>query len=57
MKKTIIWKGPQRMIPYVGIAERDKRIAMETELANSYIDQGLAIDVKPAKPKPIPQED
>ena len=54
MKKTIIWKGNEGLIPGAGMARPGKPISVDENLADSYISQGKATLPKPAKPK---QED
>jgi len=40
--KQVKWIGEERMIPSVGIGTKGKLLNMPTEMAISYIKQGLA---------------
>ena len=49
MKKTIIWKGPERMLPGIGLGTAGEELTMDAGEADSYVKQGLA-DLKRAAP-------
>lgn len=44
--KTIFWIGPQREIPGFCVANTNKSIIVPESMANSYIKQGLAKEIK-----------
>jgi len=42
MMKTAIWKGPESVLPNIGLAVMGKPIEGEATLIDSYVEQGLA---------------
>ncbi len=40
--KVIVWTGEDRMIPYYGIGEKGSEKTLPEQLANSFVEQGLA---------------
>lgn len=42
VRTEIIWDGPERFIPDVGMAVPSKSLMVETDKAKSFVGQGLA---------------
>ena len=49
--KKIIWTGPDRMLPGIGIAVPGSEFHLEKGVANSFIKQGLATEETEVKVK------
>jgi len=47
----LIWTGPARFVPDVGVTVTGEEVSMNDKLARSFIAQGLAESVKEIKPK------
>lgn len=44
--KKVTWVGEDRMVPSVGIGTKGVDLTMPDDMADSYIKQGLAKDIK-----------
>ena len=40
--KTVIWIGPERMIPGYGVGTKGEEKVLPNDMANSYVEQELA---------------
>lgn len=47
--KTIVWTGPDRELPGLGLIQKDQTIALADWAADSYVRQGLARVRRPRK--------
>ncbi|HKJ88816.1 MAG TPA: hypothetical protein VKA48_09945 [Gammaproteobacteria bacterium] len=47
--KTIVWTGPDRELPGLGLIQKDQIITLADWAADSYVRQGLAKTRRPRK--------
>lgn len=55
--KKVMWKGPERMIPGVGMGREGCELNLPDEQADSYVSQGLAEHVKIGSKKTTNQKE
>ena len=47
--KIVLWVGGNKLIPGYGMGETNKEKLLPVKMADSYIQQGLAKQIKPKK--------